>query len=100
MEEDGSSVVRVLPITHTPPCNPDDAIEIPRPVKQRLQLNDERSWIVLNESNRLFGWVRTCGPSTATVALTACPPALFAAIKRRFVMLARSRAHVSVPRTE
>jgi hypothetical protein len=28
-DADGESVVRVLPITHTPPANPGDAIEIP-----------------------------------------------------------------------
>ncbi|MER8589930.1 plasmid maintenance toxin (PemK-like), partial [Mesorhizobium sp. M1338] len=55
MQEDGAPVVRVLPITHTPPSNPDDAIEIPAAVKLRLRLDGERSWIVLTESNR-FAW--------------------------------------------
>lgn len=53
--EDGTPVVRVLPITHSPPSHPDDAIEIPHTTKQRLGLDDERSWIVLTESNR-FAW--------------------------------------------
>ena len=53
--EDGAPVVRVLPITHTPPANPADAIEIPAAVKNRLRLDHERSWIVLTESNR-FTW--------------------------------------------
>ena len=43
--------VAVLPITHTPPHNPDDAIEIPRATKQRLGLDDARSWIVTTEAN-------------------------------------------------
>jgi hypothetical protein len=100
VEEDGSLVVRVLPITHTPPSNPDDASEISRPVKQRLRLDDERSWIVLNESNR-FVWP---GPDVRPVdsdsgAYGVIPPTLFAEIKRRFVALARGQAHVSIPRT-
>jgi hypothetical protein len=54
-QEDGTPVVRVLPITHSPPADPDDAIEIPAAVKLRLRLDGERSWIVLTESNR-FAW--------------------------------------------
>ncbi|ESX62755.1 hypothetical protein X759_34180 [Mesorhizobium sp. LSHC420B00] len=52
MQEDGSPVVRVLPITHTPPSGPNDAIEIPAAVKLRLRLDGERSWVVSTESNR------------------------------------------------
>ncbi|GCA49862.1 hypothetical protein KGO5_02308 [Sinorhizobium sp. KGO-5] len=48
-------MVRVLPITHTPPGKPDEAIEIPPTTKRRLGLDDEPSWIVLSESNR-FAW--------------------------------------------
>jgi hypothetical protein len=55
MQEDGTPVVRVLPITHTPPSDPADAIEIPAAVKLRLRLDGERSWIVVTESNR-FAW--------------------------------------------
>ncbi|WP_040427755.1 hypothetical protein, partial [Afipia birgiae] len=53
--EEGAPIVRVLPITHTPPANPADAIEIPADVKARLRLDADRSWIVLTESNR-FAW--------------------------------------------
>jgi hypothetical protein len=53
--EDGTPIVRVLPVTHTPPANSADAIEIPPATKRRLGLDDERSWIVLTESNR-FVW--------------------------------------------
>ena len=55
LQEDGTPIVRVLPITHTPPSDPAVAIEIPAAVKQRLRLDHERSWIVLTESNR-FAW--------------------------------------------
>ena len=39
--EDGTPVVRVLPITHTPPKNVDVALEIPAAVKNRLRLDEE-----------------------------------------------------------
>lgn len=53
----------VLPITHSPPSDPGDAIEIPPVTKRRLGLDDERSWIVLTESNR-FVWP---GPDVRSV---------------------------------
>ena len=101
VEVDGSKIVRVLPITHAPPSDPSAAIEIPAAVKKRLRLDDERSWIVLTESNR-FVWP---GPDIRAVETDngyfgALPPALFAEVKRRFVELARGRAHAAVARTE
>ncbi|WP_266064340.1 plasmid maintenance toxin (PemK-like) [Brucella intermedia] len=100
-EEDGSTVVRVLPITHTAPGDPADAVEIPQLVKDRLGLDNDRSWIVLTESNR-FVWP---GPDirptdTESGYYGAIPPALFEKVKRRFVELARARSHTSVGRTE
>jgi hypothetical protein len=105
-DEDGKPIVRVLPITHSPPSDPADAVEIPRASHRRLGLDDERSWIVLTESNR-FAWPGPdlrpldapngyCGP---------LPPRLFEEVKRRFVAIARgvspaSPMHRSVPRSE
>ena len=83
IDQDGSSRVRVLPITHTPPDWANDAIEIPQAVKERLRLDAERSWIVLTESNH-FVWP---GPDLRPV-------------KRGFVALARGQTHASVQRTE
>ena len=53
--EDGTPIVRVLPITHSPPAEQSNAMEIPAAVKRRLKLDDDRSWIILTESNR-FAW--------------------------------------------
>ena len=50
-----TSVVVVLPITHTPPADPASAVEIPTTVKRHLELDDERSWIVVAEGNE-FDW--------------------------------------------
>jgi hypothetical protein len=42
-----TTVVVVLPITHSPPADPASAVEIP--------IDDERSWIVIAEGNE-FDW--------------------------------------------
>lgn len=98
--EDGTPVVRVLPITHSPPADSEAAIEIPAAVKARLRLDAERSWIVLSESNR-FVWP---GPDIRPIDSDSgyygpLPPALFAEVKRRFVALARTARHSSAPRS-
>ena len=54
-EDQGSKVVTVLPVTHTPPAEGDLAVEIPYATKQRLGLDGERSWVMLTEANR-FIW--------------------------------------------
>jgi hypothetical protein len=98
-ETDGTKFVRVLPVTHTPPANSADAIEIPQAVKNRLKLDDERSWIILTESNK-FVWpgpdLRPLGTETGYYG--PLPPALFEEVKRRFVALARD--HKQTGRTE
>ena len=99
--EDGTPVVRGLPITHTPPSNAENALEIPPAVKNRLQLDVERSWIVLTESNR-FVWP---GPDLRPLDSDSgyygpLPPALFTEVKRRFVELARAGRHRAGARTE
>jgi hypothetical protein len=47
--------VAVVPVTHTPPRDPNIAIEIPPRVKQHLGLDSDRSWIVVDEINT-FIW--------------------------------------------
>ena len=99
--DDGTPIVRVLPITHMPPKNAEDALEIPAAVKNRLHLDEEKSWIILTESNR-FAWP---GPDlrpldSADGYYGPLPPALFAQVKRRFVELARAGLHKVGTRTE
>jgi hypothetical protein len=43
--------VLVVPVTHNPPGNLAQALELPAPVEQHLSIDAERSWIVLSESN-------------------------------------------------
>jgi hypothetical protein len=99
--EDGTPAVRVLPITHSPQSDPSDAIEIPPATKHRLGLDDERSWIVLSESN-CFVWP---GPDVRPVDSESgyhgpLPPVLFEEVKRRFVDLARSQRHKATVRSD
>lgn len=49
--DEGDLRVIVLPVTHSPPLDPEGAIEIPAPTKRRLGLDDGQSWIVLTEGN-------------------------------------------------
>jgi hypothetical protein len=50
-----TTIVIVLPITHTPPADLASAVEVPTAVKRHLGLDDERSWIVVAEGNE-FEW--------------------------------------------
>lgn len=102
-DENGDTRVLVLPITHSPPDHASLAIEIPAKVKQRLQLDDARSWVVLSEWNE-FVWPgpdlrRLPGASDASVAYGMIPPGLFAKIRDRFLEIINSRSAHHVSRT-
>jgi hypothetical protein len=51
----GDTWTTVVPITHAPPADDDEALELPSPLKRHLRLDMERSWIVLTELNH-FAW--------------------------------------------
>lgn len=96
----GVPVVRVLPVTHTPPSNPDLAVEIPAATKRRLGLDDVPSWIVLTESNR-FVWP---GPDIRPVDTEsgyygALPPALFKEVREKFVATVKDQRHKATSRS-
>lgn len=100
----GEEVVTVLPITHTPPSDPALAVEIPPATKRRLGLDDERSWIVLNEANR-FVWpgpdLRPASPGDiASVAYGLLPRALFKELTAKLSEAIAARLVRVVPRTE
>jgi hypothetical protein len=52
---DGTTTVRVVPVTHTPPDKSTPALELQSAVKRHLGLDDERSWVILDEINE-FVW--------------------------------------------
>jgi hypothetical protein len=103
VDQDGDARALVLPVTHSPPERLDLTIEIPAKVRQRLRLDDARSWVVLSEWNE-FVWPgpdlrRLPGADESSVAYGMLPPSLYAIIRDRFLALVRSRAAVRVRRT-
>ena len=55
LNEYGETVVYICPVTHTQPENSDQSIEIPLATKQRLKLDNHRSWILTSAAN-FFKW--------------------------------------------
>lgn len=53
-EDDGDTIVLVLPITHSPQ-NQNEALKIPPDVKKIISLDDKDQWIVCSEINK-FIW--------------------------------------------
>ena len=54
-DETGRTIVTVAPITHSPPSDPAGAVEIWPRTKERLGLDGERSWIIIDDLN-IFTW--------------------------------------------
>jgi len=103
-DDPGETRVLVLPVTHSPPSQSTVAVEIPARVKERLKLDDARSWVVLSEWNE-FTWPgpdvrRAPGGDESSVAYGMLPPGFFAAIRDQFLALAAERRARRVPRTE
>ena len=103
-DDAGETRVLVLPATHSPPAQPTLAVEIPAPVKERLRLDADRSWVALSEWNE-FVWPgpdlrRAPGGDESSVAYGMLPPGLFAIIRDRFLALATARRARRVSRTE
>jgi hypothetical protein len=96
-------IVRVLPVTHTAPTDPANALEIPTLTKERLGLDSERSWIVLTEAND-FIWpgpdLRAVpGRDPSTVAYGFLPPGFMKVLLERLNRLWRQRRARAVVRT-
>ncbi|MDO8412053.1 MAG: growth inhibitor PemK [Phenylobacterium sp.] len=103
-DDEGGQVVYALPITHTPPSEPEDAVELPLATKARLGLDSARSWIVVSEGNS-FIWPGpdlrpTPGQGPESVAYGMLPPGLFAQVKARFLAQVQARRSGMVKRTE
>lgn len=105
IESSGAIGVMVAPITHRKPVENPTAIEIPFDVKQRLGLDDARSWIITHETN-IFTWP---GPDLRTVpsggkaeqfAYGYLPETLAKDVVMRVMANAKAGKSKSVPRTE
>lgn len=104
LDEDGDKEVWVLPITHSPPANPADAIEIPTVTKNRLGLDSERSWVVITEANE-FIWPGPdlrpiSGRDASTIAYGPLPQRFFAHVRDKFLERDQREKSVRVKRTE
>lgn len=99
--KDGAPRVTVAPITHTPTAKDGEAIELPPRVKQALGLDDDRSWIMLDEVNQ-FAWpgydIRPVPGSKDRFAYGFIPPKLYDTVIGRILELAAARRVAEIPR--
>ena len=98
-----TSVV-VLPVTHSPPHDPTEAIEIPAAVKLRLGLDAARSWVILTEVNH-FRWpgpdIRpVVGGGLSTAAFGTLPGDLYRRIRDAWLALNDRGRVAQVARSE
>ncbi|MGH9624396.1 MAG: growth inhibitor PemK [Bryobacteraceae bacterium] len=88
--------VAVAPITHSPPHDPSVAVEIPPRVKERLGLDGERSWVILEEVN-IFTWpgfdLRPIRRDETRIDYGLLPPKFFDRLIQKFKEL-RSQGKV------
>ena len=101
---EGREVVTVIPITHTPPADPADAVEIPAPLKAHLGLDAARSWAVVTETND-FLWPGpdlrpAVGRTPPRFDYGMLPPRFFAHIRDRILQVHRRGKLAAVPRSE
>ncbi|MCA0029621.1 type II toxin-antitoxin system PemK/MazF family toxin [Mesorhizobium sp. B263B2A] len=101
---EGREVVTVVPITHSPPFDSADAVEIPATLKTHLGLDDAPSWIVVTETND-FLWP---GPDLRPIPRSKpsrfddgmLPPRFYAYLRDRILAAHKSRTLNRIQRTE
>ena len=101
---EGHEVITVVPVTHTPPSDPADAVEIPAALKAYLGLDEMPSWVMVTETND-FLWP---GPDLRPVPgiqpprfdYGMLPPRFFAHIRDRILQAHLHRKLNRVRRTE
>ena len=101
---EGHEVVTVVPITHSAPLDPMDAIEIPAALKAHLGLDDMPSWIVVTEIND-FLWpgpdLRPIpGSKPSRFDYGILPPRFFAHVRQRILQAHRERKLGQITRSE
>lgn len=103
LRDDEKPVVRVLPISHYPPDEAEDGLEIPALVKNRLGLDWERYWVIFSESND-FVWPGpdlrpALGSDMSSVAFGFLPPRFMSVLLTRIEARRKFRRMRSVART-
>ena len=91
-------------MTHSPPADPETAIEIPAVTKARLGLDPQRSFIICNEAN-VFAWPgpdlrAAASHKPPTIWYGPLPPKLATAAREKLLGFARAGRLRRVPRTE
>lgn len=97
-------MVTVVAITHTPPDDPETAIELSPDLKQHLKLDDLPSWIVLDEVNH-FIWP---GPDLRPIpnsdppsfSYGVLPPNFFRKMKEKLLSIHTDKKLQQVKRTQ
>lgn len=102
--DDGLLRVLALPITHSPPSAPEDAVLIPGAIKNALGLDQAPSWIVVTEVNT-FTWpgpdLRPIDrPGELTVLYGALPARFFKTVRDQLSANIRSRRVRQIPRSQ
>ena len=96
---EGREVVTVVPVTHTPPVDPAEAVEMPPALKAHLGLDDMPSWIVVTETND-FLWpgpdLRPVPGKPGRFHYGMLPPRFFAHVRNRLLQAHARR----VPRSQ
>ncbi|MBX9841384.1 MAG: hypothetical protein K2Z80_06205 [Xanthobacteraceae bacterium] len=104
LREGQHPVVRVLPVTHAPPKEPDDALEIPQATTQRLGLDAGRSWVVLTEANDFIWPGPDLRPAVngdlSSVVYGMLPPGFMRVLRERLLQQWRDKRMSVTQRTE
>jgi hypothetical protein len=103
-QDNGTTEVLVLAVSHTPIADPDDAVPFPREVKRRIGLDDAPSWIVTTEANAFF-WpgpdIRPVpGRAPTTVVYGRVPDGLLRRVARSFLANRNRQRSRRVQRSE
>ena len=97
----GKTIVAVAPITHSPPAEPEWAVELPAKVRASLGLDDTRSWVVCSEVNQ-FEWpgydIRPVPKRANRTDYGFVPPGLLRVIVERIGARFSARSGVAVNR--
>jgi hypothetical protein len=96
-----NTIVRVAPVTHSPPDNPAAAFELPASVKRHLGLDVQRSWVILDEVNE-FGWpgfdLHPVPRAPDRFAYGFLPPRLFEQLLAKFTWVWNQGLGQAIPR--
>ncbi|MEO9900372.1 hypothetical protein [Nisaea sp.] len=88
-QADGGTRTIVVPVTRTPPDEPDAALEVPDSMKRQLGLKPDRQWVRLDELNRFIwpGYDLTKIPGTDHYDYGMIPGPFFRQIKAGIMSL-------------